>query len=99
MKTSLIAYDVELIITTVKYQLSKVWETVKNHRASILEKIQEVKTALEKLKIRAEKQQKDKPTQTRKGAHAEETVKMMAQGSVNFVITLEMLFFDEETTQ
>jgi hypothetical protein len=28
-----------------------------------------------------------------------ETVKITAQGSVNFIITPEMLFIDEETTQ
>jgi hypothetical protein len=31
--------------------------------------------------------------------HARETVKIIAQGSANFIITLEMLFIDEEETQ
>jgi hypothetical protein len=44
METSLTTDDVELIATTVEDRLSEVWENVENHRASILEKIQEVKT-------------------------------------------------------
>jgi hypothetical protein len=47
LETSLTTDDVELISTTVEDQLSEVWENVENHQASILEKIKEVKTALE----------------------------------------------------
>jgi hypothetical protein len=42
--------------------LSELWENDENHRASIMEQIQEVKNVLEELKIKEEKQQKDKPT-------------------------------------
>jgi hypothetical protein len=59
METSLMTDDVELIATTVEDRLSEVWENTENHRASILEKIQEVKTALEQLRIRAEQQQQE----------------------------------------
>jgi hypothetical protein len=50
METSLMVDDVDLIATIVEDQLSDVWENVENHRASILEKIQEVKTVLEQVK-------------------------------------------------
>jgi hypothetical protein len=55
METSLTTDDVELIAMTVEDRLSEVWENVENHRASILEQVQEVKTTLEQLRIRAEK--------------------------------------------
>jgi hypothetical protein len=53
MQTSLTIDNVELIATKVEDRLSKVWENAENHRVLILEKIHEVKTMLEKLKIRA----------------------------------------------
>jgi hypothetical protein len=62
METSLTTDDVELIATTVEDRLSEVWENMENHRASILEQVQEVKTALEQLRIRAEQKQKEKPS-------------------------------------
>jgi hypothetical protein len=37
--------------------------------------------------------------QTREGTPVGETMQIMVQGSVNFIITPEMLFVDEETTQ
>jgi gas vesicle protein len=42
IETSLTADDVELIAATVKDQLSEVWANVENHRASIMEQIQEI---------------------------------------------------------
>jgi hypothetical protein len=99
LETSLTTDDVELIATTVEDRLSEVWENAENHRASILEKIQEVKTALEQLRIRAEKSSKDKPTKTKEGVHVGETMQITVQGSTNFIITPEMLFIDEEETQ
>jgi hypothetical protein len=70
-----------------------------NHRASILDQVQEVKTVLEQLKIRAEQQQKDKPVKAREGVPAQETMEIIVQGSANFILTPEMLFLDEETMQ
>jgi hypothetical protein len=57
METSLTIDDVELISTTVEDRLSKVWENAENHRYSIMEQVQEVKTALEQLRIRTEQKQ------------------------------------------
>jgi hypothetical protein len=99
LQTSLTTDDVELIATTVEDRLSEVWENVEKHRDSILEQVQEVKTALEQLRIRAEQPQKEKPTKTGEGMHVGETVQITAQGSANFIITPEMLFIDEEATQ
>jgi hypothetical protein len=99
LKTSLTADDVELIAMTVEDRLSEVWENAENHRALILEQIQEVKTALEQLRIRGEKSSKDKPTKTKEEVLVGETVKITAQGSINFIITSEMLFIDKEAAQ
>jgi hypothetical protein len=33
--TSLTTYDVDLVVTTVKYRLLEVWENMEKHRASI----------------------------------------------------------------
>jgi hypothetical protein len=54
METSLITDNVELISMTVEDRLLEVWENAENHKASILEQVQEVKTALEQLRIREE---------------------------------------------
>jgi hypothetical protein len=54
---------------------------------------------LEKLRIRAEQPQKDKPTQTGEAVHAREIVKIIVQGSTKFIITHEMMFIDEDETQ
>jgi hypothetical protein len=94
--TSLTTDDVELVATTVEDRLSEVWENVEKHRASIFEQVQEVKTMLEKLRIRAEQQQKDQAAQTMEGRPVEERVQLTAQGSTNFIITPEMLYIDEE---
>jgi hypothetical protein len=94
--TSLTTDDVELVATTVEDRLLEVWENVEKHRASIMEKAQEVKTVLEQFWIRVEKPQKDKPTKTREGIPAGETVQITVQGGANFIITPEMLFIDEE---
>jgi hypothetical protein len=96
MHRSLIKDDVELIATTVEDRLLEVWENVENHRVSILEQVQEVKTALEKLRIRKEKQQKDKPVQVKEGVSLGETMHITTQGSTNFIITPAMLFIEEE---
>jgi hypothetical protein len=50
--TSLTTDDVELVATTIEDRLSEAWENVEKHRASIIEQVQEVKTALEQLNIR-----------------------------------------------
>jgi hypothetical protein len=99
METSLTQDDVDLIATTVEDRLSDMWENVENHRASILEQIQEVKTALEQLKVKTEKQQQKTTTPVKEGIPMGETVQITTQGSVNFRITPDMLFMDEETTQ
>jgi hypothetical protein len=99
METSLTKDKVELIATTVEDRLSEVWENAKNHIASILEQIQEVKIALEKLKVRMEKQQQKTTTLMKEGEPMGEIVHITTKGSVNFRITLDMLFMDEETTQ
>jgi hypothetical protein len=74
MATSLMTDDVEMIAMTVEDRFSKVWENTKNHRASILEKIQEVKTTLEQLRSREEHQQQKTTTLTKEGASIGETV-------------------------
>jgi hypothetical protein len=99
METSLTTDDVEMIAMTVEDRLSEVWENVENHRASILEQVQEVKTVLEQLRIKVEQQQKEKPMPVREGAPVGETVQITMQGSDNFIITPDMLFIDEETMQ
>jgi hypothetical protein len=71
METSLMADDVELIATKVEDRLSEVWENTKNHRASILEQIQEVKIVLEQLRIRVEQQQRRQQRQLKKGHRLE----------------------------
>jgi hypothetical protein len=76
-----------------------VWENVENHRASILEKIKEVKTALEQLRIRAEQKQHKTTVPTKEGEPVGEIVHITTQVSINFIITPEMLFMDEEITQ
>jgi hypothetical protein len=45
------------------------------------------------------KRQKKTTTPTKEGAPVGEIVQIMTQRSVNFIITPEMLFMDEETTQ
>jgi len=52
MEMSLTTDDVELIAKTVEDRLSELWENVENHRDSILKHVQQVKTALEKLRIK-----------------------------------------------
>jgi hypothetical protein len=99
METSLLADDVELIAMRVEDRLSEVWENTEKHKASILEQIQEVKNALEQLWIRSEQQEQKATTPAKEGALVGETVQITMQGSINFIITLEMLFMDEETTQ
>jgi hypothetical protein len=86
-------------IRIVEDRLSEVWENAENHRASILEKIQEVKTTLEQLRIRVEQQQQKKKMPAKEGALVGETMQITVQGNINFIITPEMLFMDEETTQ
>jgi hypothetical protein len=54
---------------------------------------------LEQLRIKVEQQQKEKTMPVREGAPVGETVQITVQGSANFIITLDMLFIDEETTQ
>jgi hypothetical protein len=44
---SLTSDDVELVATIVEERLAKVWENAEKHRASIVDQVQEVKTALE----------------------------------------------------
>jgi hypothetical protein len=89
METSLMTDDVELIATTVEDRLSEVWENAENHRASILEKIQEVKTVLEQLKVKTEQQQQKTTMPVKEGVPVGETVQITVQGSVNFRITPE----------
>jgi hypothetical protein len=91
--------DVELVVTTVEERLAEVWENVEKHRASIIDQVQEVKTALEQLRIRASQEPKETPTQAKEAVPVPETVQFAAQPSANFIITLEMMFIDEETTQ
>jgi hypothetical protein len=78
METSLTEDDVELIATIVKERLSEVWENVENQRTSILEKIQEVKTVLEQLRIRVEKQQQ---CQLNKGHRMERNCRSWCRGA------------------
>jgi hypothetical protein len=99
LETSLTTDDVELIDTIVKDRLSEVWENEKKHMDLILDQIQEVKTVLKQLRIRAEKSSKDKPTKTKEGVLVGETMKITMRGSTNFIVTPEMLFIDEETKQ
>jgi hypothetical protein len=54
---------------------------------------------LEQLRIKVEQQQKEKPMPVREGAPVRETIQITVQGSDNFIITPDMLFIDEETTQ
>jgi hypothetical protein len=45
-----------------------------------------------------EKQQKENLVLVREGVHVEERIQITVHGSTNFIITLDMLFIDEETT-
>jgi hypothetical protein len=91
--------DVELIATTIEDRMLEGWENVEKHKASILEIIQEVKNALEQLRIREEHSSKEKPTKNKEGLHVGETMQIAAQGSTNLIINLDMLFIDEEVSQ
>jgi hypothetical protein len=95
LETSRTTDDFELIATTVEDQLSEVWENDESHRASIMEKIQKVKTMLEKSRIRVEQSSKDKPAQTKEGVLVVETMKITVQGSAHFIITPKMMFINE----
>lgn len=96
---SLTLGDMELVATIVEERLAEVWENAKKHRASIVVQVQEVKTALEQLRISAAQALKETPTQAKEGVPVLETVQFAAQPSANFIITPEMMFMDEETTQ
>jgi hypothetical protein len=96
METSLTQDDVELIAMKVEERLSDVSEHTENHKDSILEKIQEVKTVLEYLKVKTEKKQQKITTPVKEGILMGETVKIIARGSVNFRNTPDMLFIDED---
>jgi len=63
-----------------------------------MEKVQEVKTVLDQLRIRVEQKQKEKPVPTREGAPTGETMHITMQGCVNFIITLRMFFINQEIT-
>jgi hypothetical protein len=76
-----------------------VWENIENHRASILEQIQEVKTALEQLKVKTEQQQQKTTAPVKEGIPMGETVQITDAGECKLRITPDMLFMDEETTQ
>ena len=74
METSLTQENVELIATIVEDWLLDVWENIENHWASISEKIQEVKTVLEQLKVKTEKQQQKTTTPVKEGIPMGETM-------------------------
>jgi hypothetical protein len=78
MEISLTTDDVEMIAIIVEHRLSKVWENEKNHHASILEQVQEVKTVLEQFRIKEGHQQKDKLAPVREG----EPIREIAQITV-----------------
>jgi hypothetical protein len=61
--------------------------------------VQEVKTALEQLRIGAAQEPKETTTLAKEGLHMPETIQFVAQASTTFIIMPEMLFIDEETTQ
>jgi hypothetical protein len=90
---------VELVATTVEEILVEVWENVEKHRALIADQVQEVKTALEKIRIGAAQAPKETPMQAKEGVPVPETVQFAVQGSANFIIMPAMMFLDEETTQ
>jgi len=50
---SLTLDDVYLVATTIEERLAEVWENVEKQRASIADQVQDVKIALEKLRIGA----------------------------------------------
>ena len=54
---------------------------------------------LEQLRIKVEKQQKKKLVAIRKETLVGETIQITVHGSANFIITIDMLFINEETTQ
>ena len=51
------------------------------------------------MRIKAEQQKKEKLMPVREGETIGETVQIIVQGSANFIITPDMLFINEETTQ
>jgi hypothetical protein len=59
METSLMEDNVDLIDRTTEDRLLDMWENDENHKDSILEKIQEVKAALEQFKVKTEQQQQN----------------------------------------
>jgi hypothetical protein len=69
--TSLTTDDVELVAITVEHRLLEVWENAEKNQALIFEKKQEVKNALEQLRIRSEKKQNDQAAQTMEGRSVE----------------------------
>jgi hypothetical protein len=95
---SLTLDNVELVVTTVKERLIEVWDNVEKQRASIGDQVQEVKTTLEQLRIRAMQVPKETSMQVKERVPMPETVKFVAQVSANFIIIPAMMFLDEETT-
>jgi hypothetical protein len=53
-----------------------VWENEKNHKVSILDKIQEVKTVLEKLKVKTENQKQKTEMPVKEGVLMGEIVQI-----------------------
>jgi hypothetical protein len=87
--------DVELVATIVEERLAEVLENVERHMASIADQVKEVKVVLEQLGIEAT-HEKETPTQAKEGVSVPETVQFAAQSAANFIITMEMMFIDEE---
>jgi hypothetical protein len=95
---SLTLDDVELLAIAVEERLDEVWENAKKHKDSITYQVQEVKTTLEKSRIGVAQTPKETPTHAKEGVPVPETVQFAVQASANFIIMLEMMFLDEETT-
>ena len=68
----------DLVATIVEDRLDEVWENAEKHRASIFDQVQEVKTALEQLRIEVAQAPKETPTQAKEGVPVPETMQFPA---------------------
>jgi hypothetical protein len=65
---------VKLVVTIFEERLAEVWENVEKHRDSIVNQVQEVKTAMEQLRIGKKEAPKETPMQDKEGVSVLETV-------------------------
>jgi hypothetical protein len=66
--------DVELVVTIVEERLAEVWENAEKKMASIVDQVQEVKTALDQLRIKETHAPKETLKQVKEGVTMPKTI-------------------------